>query len=110
MAKQTPFKKRSLNPFKAGKKEVIFDPSPKMGADGTVYITKVTMSVRMNRNQYACANEQMIFSEHEVPKEQILELEAVVDFLAKNQDGRVEVSSFECDLRTVRNLVIVEGR
>jgi len=103
--------RKCLNPFGSNSKnKLVFDESPKMGAGGTVYITKVTMSIRMNREQWVCDDEQLIFSEREVPTEQIMELDAIVAFLAKNPHGRIEVNSFECDLKTVRTKVIVEGR
>lgn len=103
-----------LNPFRSKnksntrknlkpKKPDWFDPSPKMVANGTAYIVKLTMSVRMNKNQYACQNEQLIFSDNEVPNQQLLELPVLKKFFEENPDGLVEKTTFQCELKSVKN-------
>ena len=80
-----------------------FDPSPKMVAHGTAFIVKLTMSIKMSRREYACINEQLIFSDKEVPNEQVLELPVVQEFLKSYPSGIIEKTTFECELKTVKN-------
>ena len=91
------------------KKPKSFDSAPAMKAGGVAYIVKLTMSTKMNKTMYVCNNEQLIFSDALVPNEQILELQAVKEFLERNPDGLVEKCTFECELKTVRNEIVKGG-
>jgi hypothetical protein len=98
---------KKLNPFRSKKR--VFDPSPKMSASGTVYIIKLTFSIRMNKTEWACADEQMIFSPYPGNKDQIMELPAFKNFMKRHPEGSVDMETFECELKTVKKEILKPG-